>query len=83
MGEFADPQRITITEITILAAMNEDGVIINNFPLNQEHLRHYKIVTPKTLPCPDCNKETETQMYNADVTPQILCCAECGQFVQS
>lgn len=36
----------------------------------------------KQLYCPDCEKVTDTEVYNDKVHPNILNCAECLQFVQ-
>lgn len=36
----------------------------------------------KKLYCEDCKKDVWTVVYNDDITPHILCCEDCWQFLQ-
>ncbi len=32
--------------------------------------------------CDDCQKDTETEVYNGNTVPNVLICKECWQFTQ-
>jgi len=66
----------TVTICTGCSMLSKDHEIGKGCPFCDNG----KMVTGSGF-CTDCGKDVELTFYNAEVTPPLMLCKECGQFV--